>query len=99
MKIVQAILGAAAILVLSGLVRRVAGDRAGAAAAWIAALFPPLVWMPAYALSEQLASVLALGCAAWLGAVTDGTPADRVTPAAAPRARSWPPASPPASAR
>ena len=74
-KIVQAILGAAAILVLAGLVRRVAGDRAGAAAAWIAALFPPLVWMPAYALSEQLASVLALGCAAWLGAVTDGPPA------------------------
>ena len=76
-KIVQAILGAAAILVLAALVRRVAGDRAGAAAAWIAALFPPLVWMPAYALSEQLASVLALGCAAWLGAVTDGTPAAR----------------------
>jgi 4-amino-4-deoxy-L-arabinose transferase-like glycosyltransferase len=76
-KIVQAILGAAAILVLAGLVRRVAGDGAGAAAAWIAALFPPLVWMPAYALSEQLASVLALGCAAWLGAVTDGTPVAR----------------------
>ncbi len=33
--------------------------------------------MPAYALSEQLASILALGCAAWLGAVTDGTPAAR----------------------
>ncbi|MFI5078181.1 MAG: hypothetical protein ACHQRO_12600, partial [Vicinamibacteria bacterium] len=69
-KIVQAILGAGAILVLSGLVRRVAGDRAGAAAAWIAALFPPLVWMPAYALSEQLYSLLALACAAWLGRVT-----------------------------
>ena len=76
-KILQAILGAGAILVLSGLVRRVAGDRAGIAAAWVAALFPPLVWMPAYALSEQLASVLALGCAAWLGAVTDGPPAAR----------------------
>jgi 4-amino-4-deoxy-L-arabinose transferase-like glycosyltransferase len=35
------------------------------------------VWMPAYALSEQLASALALACAAWLGAVTDGTPAAR----------------------
>ena len=76
-KIVQAIAGAAAILVLAALVRRVAGDRAGLAAAWIAALFPPLVWMPAYALSEQLASLLALGCAAWLGAVTDGSPAAR----------------------
>ena len=78
-KIVQAMLGAAAILVLAGLVRRVAGDRAGAAAAWIAAVFPPLVWMPAYALSEQLASILALGCAAWLGAVTDGPPSARDT--------------------
>ena len=76
-KIVQAIAGAAAILVLASLVRRVAGDRAGVAAAWLAALFPPLVWMPAYALSEQLASLLALGCAAWLGAVTDGPPAAR----------------------
>ena len=76
-KVVQAIAGAAAILVLASLVRRVAGDRAGVAAAWLAALFPPLVWMPAYALSEQLASLLALGCAAWLGAVTDGTPAAR----------------------
>ena len=78
-KIVQAMLGAAAVLVLAGLVRRVAGDRAGAAAAWIAALFPPLVWMPAYALSEQLASLLALGCAAWLGTVTDGPSTARDT--------------------
>lgn len=71
-KVVQACIGAAAILVLAGLVRRVAGDRAGAAAAWIAALFPPLVWMPAYALSEQLFSLLALASAAWLGRVADG---------------------------
>jgi 4-amino-4-deoxy-L-arabinose transferase-like glycosyltransferase len=72
-KIVQAILGAAALLILAGVVRRAAGDRAAAAAAWMAALFPPLVWMPAYALSEQLASVLALACAAWLGTATDGS--------------------------
>jgi 4-amino-4-deoxy-L-arabinose transferase-like glycosyltransferase len=71
-KIAQAGLGAAAILVLAGLVGRVAGHRAAAAAAWIAALFPPLVWLPAYALSEQLYSVIALATAAWLGRVTDG---------------------------
>jgi 4-amino-4-deoxy-L-arabinose transferase-like glycosyltransferase len=93
------VLGAAAILVLAGLVRRVAGDRAAIAAAWIAALFPPLVWMPAYALSEQLASVLALGCAAWLGTVTDGPPAARESRGAAHGARSRQPGSPPASAR
>jgi 4-amino-4-deoxy-L-arabinose transferase-like glycosyltransferase len=71
-KIVQSIVGAAAILVLAGLVRRVAGDRAAAVTAWIAALFPPLVWMPAYALSEQLYSLIALACAAWLDTVTSG---------------------------
>ncbi len=71
-QIVQAMLGAAAILVLAGLVRRVAGDRPAVIAAWIAAVFPPLVWMPAYALSEQLYSLIALACAAWLGTVTDG---------------------------
>lgn len=71
-KVVQAVLGAAGILLLAGLVRHVAGDRAATAAAWIAALFPPLVWLPAYALSEQLYSVIALATAASLGRVTDG---------------------------
>jgi 4-amino-4-deoxy-L-arabinose transferase-like glycosyltransferase len=78
-KIAQAILGTAALLILAGLVRRGAGERAATAAAWIGALFPPLVWMPAYALSEQLASVLALACAAWLGIATDGSPAARAS--------------------
>ena len=73
-KIVQALLGAAAILVLASVVRRVAGDRSAAVAAWIAALFPPLIWLPAYALSEQLYSLIALAAAAWLGAVTDPPP-------------------------
>ncbi len=71
-KIAQAILGAATLLILAGLVGRAAGDRAAVVAAWIGAVFPPLVWMPAYALSEQLASTLALACAAWLGTVVDG---------------------------
>ncbi len=78
-KIAQAILGAAALLILAGLVRRAAGDRAAIAAAWIGALFPPMVWMPAYALSEQLASVLAMACAAWLGAAVDGPPSARAS--------------------
>jgi 4-amino-4-deoxy-L-arabinose transferase-like glycosyltransferase len=82
-QIAQAILGAIGVLLLAAIVTRTAGPRAGAAAAWIAALFPPLVWLPAYALSEQLASVLALACAAWLGRVTDGPPGLRRTGAAA----------------
>jgi 4-amino-4-deoxy-L-arabinose transferase-like glycosyltransferase len=70
-KIAQAFLGGAVVALLAGLVRRVAGSRAGVTAAWLAALFPPLVWMPAYALSEQVYAVLAIGCAAALGALTD----------------------------
>ena len=39
---------------------RVAGPPAGAIAAWIAALYPPLVWTPAYVFSETLYMALAL---------------------------------------
>ena len=99
-KIVQAMLGAAAILVLAGLVRRVAGDRPAVIAAWIAAVFPPLVWMPAYALSEQLYSLDRTGLRR-LARHGDrrtggGAPA---TPGPASPARSCSPAWPPASGR
>ncbi len=80
-QIVQALVGGAAIALLAGLVGRVAGSRAALAAAWLAAVFPPLVWMPAYALSEALYSLLALACAYALGGITDGprAAADRRT--------------------
>jgi 4-amino-4-deoxy-L-arabinose transferase-like glycosyltransferase len=71
-QIAQALLGGLTIALLAAIVRRSAGDRAGAIAAWLAALFPPLVWMPAYALSEALYAPLALAAAWWLGAITDG---------------------------
>lgn len=67
----QALLGALTIALLAAIVRRSAGDRAAAIAAWLAALYPPLVWMPAYALSEALYAPLALAAAWWVGAVTD----------------------------
>jgi 4-amino-4-deoxy-L-arabinose transferase-like glycosyltransferase len=70
-KIAQALLGGLGVGLLAAIVRRTAGARAGAAAAWLAALFPPLVWMPAYALSEALYSAIALACVWWLGALTD----------------------------
>jgi 4-amino-4-deoxy-L-arabinose transferase-like glycosyltransferase len=65
-KIAQALLGGLGIALLAAIVGRGAGPRAAGAAAWIAALFPPLIWMPAYALSEQVYSIIALACAWWL---------------------------------
>jgi hypothetical protein len=59
-KIVQAALGAAIVLILGALAARAAGPRAGTVAAWIAAGYPPLIWFPAYVLSETLYSLLAL---------------------------------------
>jgi hypothetical protein len=59
-KVAQSVLGTLGVAVIVMLARRASGPRAGAAAAAIAAVYPPLVWMPAYLLSETLYSVLAL---------------------------------------
>ena len=59
-QVAQAALGAVGIWLIGMIAARTAGPRAGIAAAAIAAVYPPLVWMPAYALSEQLFSVVAL---------------------------------------
>jgi len=45
---------------------RAAGPRAALAAGWLAAVYPPLVWTPAFVWSETLFSVIALACAAVL---------------------------------
>jgi 4-amino-4-deoxy-L-arabinose transferase-like glycosyltransferase len=66
-RITQSVLGAVAIVLLALVAQQAAGATAGVIAAWIAGLYPPLVWMPAYILSESLyvplalANVLALG--------------------------------------
>lgn len=59
-KIAQAIVGAGGVWVLGLLAAQIAGARAGRFAALIAAVYPPLVWICAYALSEALYSTLAL---------------------------------------
>ena len=59
-KIVQSVLGAALVLVIGAIAARAGSARAGAVAAYIAAGYPPLVWLPAYVLSETLYSLLAL---------------------------------------
>ena len=59
-KIAQAIVGAAGVWVLGLIASRAAGPRAGVTAAAIAAVYPPLVWICAYVLSEALYSAVAL---------------------------------------
>jgi 4-amino-4-deoxy-L-arabinose transferase-like glycosyltransferase len=62
-QIAQAFVGALIVWLIASIAARAAGPRAGAAAAAIAAVYPPLVWMPAYVLSETVFSALALAVA------------------------------------
>lgn len=59
-KLAQSVVGAMGVWLIGAIARRAAGNRAGIAAAFIAAIYPPLVWICAYALSEALYSTLAL---------------------------------------
>src|SRR5690606_15809556 len=70
-KAVQAAMGAFLVALLGATGWYAYGPRTGATAAWIAALYPPLVWYPAYALSETLYSLLALGAALALQRAVD----------------------------
>jgi 4-amino-4-deoxy-L-arabinose transferase-like glycosyltransferase len=63
-QIAQAFLGAAGVWLIAAIAGLAAGPRAAAIAAAIAAVYPPLVAMPAYVFSETLFSALALA-AAW----------------------------------
>jgi 4-amino-4-deoxy-L-arabinose transferase-like glycosyltransferase len=81
-KVVQALVGAATVWLIALVARRVAGHRAEAIAAWVAAVYPPLVWMCAYALSEAFYASLAMAVAWVLGRVVDD-PRDRSAKVAA----------------
>jgi 4-amino-4-deoxy-L-arabinose transferase-like glycosyltransferase len=72
LKVVQALLGGVAVWLIALAAWRVAGPPAGAAAALIAAVYPPLVWICAYALTEGVYVVLAMTMVLALGRVTDG---------------------------
>ncbi|MGE3841501.1 MAG: ArnT family glycosyltransferase [Vicinamibacterales bacterium] len=65
LQIVQSLLGSATIALGSLIAREFAGRRVGVMAAWLLALYPPLIWTCAYALSEALYTPLAL-LATWL---------------------------------
>jgi len=76
-KVTQALIGCAIVWLIAWWARRVAGPRAGVVAALVAAWYPPLVVIGAYALSESLYAALALLAALLL---------DRASAAARPRA-------------
>jgi 4-amino-4-deoxy-L-arabinose transferase-like glycosyltransferase len=59
-RLAQSVLGALGVWLVALVATRAAGPRAGLIAAWIAAIYPPLVWTPAYVFSETLYMVLAL---------------------------------------
>lgn len=61
-KVVQAALGAVVVWMIGWIASAAGGARAGVIAAWIAAFYPPLVWLPAYVFSESVFMPLALGC-------------------------------------
>lgn len=71
-KVAQALVGGLGVWLMGAIAARLAGDRAGAIAALIGALYPPLVWTAAFALSETLYSTLALACVWILGDLLDG---------------------------
>lgn len=62
-QIAQAFAGTLIVWLIASIAARAAGARAGITAAAIAAVYPPLVWTPAYVLSETVFSALALGSA------------------------------------
>ena len=62
-KIAQALIGSATVLLIACAAMQAAGPAAAAVAAWLAALYPPLVWIPSYVFSESLYSLLAIASA------------------------------------
>lgn len=60
-KLLNVVLGVIAVVLIAVLANRVSGPRAGLAAGWVAAVFPPLIANDVNLLSEPLSLVLLLG--------------------------------------
>jgi 4-amino-4-deoxy-L-arabinose transferase-like glycosyltransferase len=70
-KIAQSLVGAIGVWLIGAIAFRLAGPRSGVAAGAIAAVYPPLVWICAYVLSEALYSAVALAAALLLDTALD----------------------------
>jgi 4-amino-4-deoxy-L-arabinose transferase-like glycosyltransferase len=62
-KVAQSFLGAGAVWLIGLIALHAAGARTGVVAAAVAAVYPPLVWIPSYVFSESLYSIVALSAA------------------------------------
>ena len=71
-KIAQSVVGSVGVWLIGIIARRTSGSRAGIAAAAIAALYPPLIWICAYVFSEALSSTVALAAVVLLNRSLDG---------------------------
>lgn len=70
-KIAQSIVGAIGVFLIGRIALRLAGDRAAVATAAVAAVYPPLVWIAAYAYSEAVFWTLGLALALLFDRVVD----------------------------
>jgi 4-amino-4-deoxy-L-arabinose transferase-like glycosyltransferase len=70
-KVTQSLIGGLIIAMIGLVAWRAAGPAAGVAAGWLAAGYPPMIWICAYLLSEALYSALALLAVWWLGETID----------------------------
>lgn len=75
-QLAQSIVGSIGVWLIGSIARRGAGPRAGVAAAMLAAVYPPLVWICAYVFSEALFSTVALAAVLLLNVSLDRTTAD-----------------------
>jgi 4-amino-4-deoxy-L-arabinose transferase-like glycosyltransferase len=71
LKIAQSLIGVVIVWLIGLLAWRAAGPAAAVIASWLAAIYPPLVWISAYVLSEALYAMLALAVVWWLGQMID----------------------------
>lgn len=70
-KLAQSLVGGAGVWLIGLIASRFSGHRAGVAAAAIAAVYPPLVWICSYVFSEALYSTLALAAVVLLNRALD----------------------------
>lgn len=78
-KIAQSVVAAIGVWLIGTIARRAAGPRAGVAAAALAAVYPPLVWICAYVFSEALFSAVALAAVLLLNLALDRARAPHTT--------------------